>query len=157
MGGSRPGKYSTEEVEFLSLVADHLALAIDSALNLEASLNAQAELARKNDRLELVLDLTNRVVSNLELRDLLREVAAHRVHLDVQLVEPVQGRRDLPTVLSFHLEVHAATRHARGWRHAGRKLGKLAGDDARDGIVLDGPPKVRRACADVRGHVPIDR
>jgi formate hydrogenlyase transcriptional activator len=77
MGISRPGAYSTEEVEFLSLVADHLALAIDSALNLEASLNAQAELARKNDRLELVLDLTNRVVSNLELRDLLREVAAH--------------------------------------------------------------------------------
>jgi formate hydrogenlyase transcriptional activator len=77
MGISRPCAYSTEEVEFLSLVADHLALAIDSALNLEASLNAQAELARKNDRLELVLDLTNRVVSNLELRDLLREVAAH--------------------------------------------------------------------------------
>lgn len=77
MGISRPGAYSAEEVEFLTLVADHLALAIDSALNLEASHNAQAELERKNERLELVLDLTNRVVSNLELRDLLREVAAH--------------------------------------------------------------------------------
>jgi formate hydrogenlyase transcriptional activator len=75
IGVSRPAAYSAEEVEFLSLVADHLALAIDSALNLEDSRNAQAELARKNDRLELVLDLTNRVVSNLELRDLLREVA----------------------------------------------------------------------------------
>lgn len=77
MGVSRPGAYSDDEIEFLSLVADHLALAIDSALNLEASHNAQAELERKNDRLELVLDLTNRVVSNLELRALLREVAAH--------------------------------------------------------------------------------
>lgn len=76
MGVSRPGAYSAEEVEFLSLVADHLALAIDSALNLEASHSAQAELARKNDRLQLVLDLTNRIVSNLELRDLLREVLA---------------------------------------------------------------------------------
>lgn len=75
MGVSRPGAYSQEEVAFLSLVADHLALAIDSALNLEASHDAQAELAAKNERLELVLDLTNRVVSNLELRDLLREVA----------------------------------------------------------------------------------
>lgn len=76
IGVSRPDAYSAEEVEFLSMVADHLALAIDSALNLEASQEAHAELARKNERLELVLDLTNRVVSNLELRDLLREVAA---------------------------------------------------------------------------------
>ena len=76
MGFSRPRACSAAEVEFLSLVADHLALAIDSALNLEASHTAQAELERKNERLELVLELTNRVVSNLELRDLLREVAA---------------------------------------------------------------------------------
>jgi formate hydrogenlyase transcriptional activator len=76
-GTSQPGAYSAEEVEFLSVVADHLALAIDSALNIEASQNARSELERKNERLELVLELTNRVVSNLELRDLLREVAAH--------------------------------------------------------------------------------
>lgn len=76
-GVSRPNAYSEDEIEFLSLVAEHLALAIDSALNLEASRNAQAELERKNERLELVLDLTNRVVSNLELRDLLREVAGN--------------------------------------------------------------------------------
>src|SRR5262249_10693709 len=77
MGISRREAYCDETAEFLGLVANHLALAIDSALNLEASVNAQAELARKKDRLELVLDLTNRVVSNLELRDLLREVAGH--------------------------------------------------------------------------------
>ncbi|HET6933486.1 MAG TPA: sigma 54-interacting transcriptional regulator [Candidatus Angelobacter sp.] len=76
-GVARPNAYSEDEIEFLSLVAEHLALAIDSALNLEASRNAQAELERKNERLELVLDLTNRVVSNLELRDLLREVAGN--------------------------------------------------------------------------------
>jgi formate hydrogenlyase transcriptional activator len=77
VGVSRPNAYTAEEVHFLSVVADHLALAIDSALNLQASRDAQAELERKNERLELVLDLTNRVVSNLELRDLLREVSAN--------------------------------------------------------------------------------
>lgn len=76
VGVSRPAAYSEEEVQFLSLVAEHLALAIDSALSLEDSHKAQAELERKHDRLELVLDLTNRIVSNLELRELLREVAA---------------------------------------------------------------------------------
>ncbi len=76
VGDSRPDAYSAEAVQFLALVADQLAVAIDSALNLEASHQAQAELTGKNERLELVLDLTNRVVSNLELRDLLREVSA---------------------------------------------------------------------------------
>ena len=76
-GTSQPHAYSPEDVEFLSMVADHLALSLDSALNLEASRAAQVELARKKERLELVLDLTNRVVSNLELRDLLREVAGN--------------------------------------------------------------------------------
>jgi formate hydrogenlyase transcriptional activator len=76
VGSSRPEAYSAEEVEFLSMVADHLALTLDNALNFEASREAQVELERKNGRLELVLDLTNRVVSSLELRDLLREVAA---------------------------------------------------------------------------------
>jgi formate hydrogenlyase transcriptional activator len=75
MGVAGKAAYSKDEVAFLSLVADHVALATDSALNLEASHTAQEELAAKNERLELVLDLTNRLVSNLELRDLLREVA----------------------------------------------------------------------------------
>ncbi len=76
MGGADPSAYSEQHVHFLGTVADHLALAIDSALNLESSRAAQAELQRKNEQLELMLELTNRVVSNLELRDLLREVSA---------------------------------------------------------------------------------
>lgn len=76
IGATRPSAYSAEEVQFLSVVADHLALALDHALNLDSSRQVQAELESKNDRLELVLDLTNRVVTNLELRELLREVAA---------------------------------------------------------------------------------
>jgi formate hydrogenlyase transcriptional activator len=54
--------YSSEEVRFLSLVAGQIALAMDDALNFQ--------------RLKLLLDLTNRVVSKLDLRELLREVSA---------------------------------------------------------------------------------
>jgi formate hydrogenlyase transcriptional activator len=61
--------YSAEEVRFLSLVAGHIALAMDDALNFHASEQAQ-------ERLQLLLDLTNRVVSKLDLRDLLREISA---------------------------------------------------------------------------------
>lgn len=42
----------------------------------EALLQAQAELETKNQRLKLLLDVTNQVVSNLELRDLLQAVSA---------------------------------------------------------------------------------
>jgi formate hydrogenlyase transcriptional activator len=59
--------YSPEEVRFLSLVAAQIALAMDGAL-------AQR-------RLKLLLDMTNGVVSKLDLRELLREVSASVRHL----------------------------------------------------------------------------
>ena len=65
----RRNAYSTEEVRFCSLVADQIALAMDDAFNFQA-------LQRAQERLELLLDLTNRVVSNLNLRDVLREISA---------------------------------------------------------------------------------
>jgi formate hydrogenlyase transcriptional activator len=61
--------YSPEEVRFLSLVADQIALAMDDALNFH-------DLQQAQERLELLLDLTNRVVSKLDLQELLREISA---------------------------------------------------------------------------------
>ena len=69
IGSIHPNVYSPEQVRFCSLVADQIALATDDAINFQASQRAQA-------RLELLLDLTNRVVSNLDLRDVLREISA---------------------------------------------------------------------------------
>jgi formate hydrogenlyase transcriptional activator len=86
IGSIHPDTYSAEEVGFLSLVADQVTLAIDDALNFEAAQLAQAELQRNNDRLKLILDVNNSLVSNLELRDLLRAISAsvRRVmHCDV--------------------------------------------------------------------------
>lgn len=62
--------YSPEEVQFCSLVANQIALAMDDAINYQA-------LRRAQERLELLLDLTNRVVSNLNLRDVLREISGN--------------------------------------------------------------------------------
>src|SRR5580692_3172919 len=54
--------YSNEDQQFLSVVANQIAVAMDDA-------RAQA-------RLRLLLDITNRIVTKLELRDLLREITA---------------------------------------------------------------------------------
>ncbi|MGB8986098.1 MAG: GAF domain-containing protein, partial [Candidatus Sulfotelmatobacter sp.] len=51
VGNARPHAYPEDEVRFLSLVADQIALAIDAAVNFYLSRRAQ-------DRLKLILELT---------------------------------------------------------------------------------------------------
>lgn len=67
-GKSEPDAYA-EDLPFLCLVADQIALAIDAAVNFYVSQRAE-------DRLKLILDLTNQVVTNLDLQDLLRTISA---------------------------------------------------------------------------------
>jgi formate hydrogenlyase transcriptional activator len=74
-GSKQVDAYSPSEVQFLSQVAGYIALAFDDALNFSALRRASEELQSKNDRLQLLLDVTNQVVSNLELRDLLRAIS----------------------------------------------------------------------------------
>jgi formate hydrogenlyase transcriptional activator len=83
IGSEDPNAYSEDEVRFLSLVANQVAVAIDDALNWEVSRLAQAELVQKQDefqrerdRLKLLLDVNNNVISNLELRDLFASISA---------------------------------------------------------------------------------
>ena len=74
-GSKQVDSYSPNDIRFVSQVADYIALAFDDALNFAALRRASEELQSNNDRLRLLLDVTNQVVSNLELRDLLRAVS----------------------------------------------------------------------------------
>src|SRR5246500_1592534 len=75
--------YSTQDQQFLSVVANQIAVALDDA--------------RAQTRLRLLLDITNRIVTKLELRDLLREVVASIRHfmqcdsVGVALPDPEDG------------------------------------------------------------------
>lgn len=68
IGSLNADAYSDDEMGFFTLAASQIAVAIDDAMNFQASRRAE-------ERLTLLLDLTNRVVSNLDLRDLLRATA----------------------------------------------------------------------------------
>jgi formate hydrogenlyase transcriptional activator len=68
--------YTAEEVHFLSVVAEQIALAFDNALHFDAAQASEQKLLKKNERVGLLLELTNHVVSNLDFRDLLRAVVA---------------------------------------------------------------------------------
>lgn len=103
IGSEQVRAYADDEISFLSLVANQVAVAMDDALNFEASERAHAELHREKDRLKLLLDVNNSVVSNLELRELLRAVAAsvrQVMHCDVVGV-------DLPDADGKNLLVYA--------------------------------------------------
>jgi transcriptional regulator with GAF, ATPase, and Fis domain len=62
--------FSEEEISFLGLIGHVVAFALDDGLNFRRA-------QRQNDQLQLLLDLTNRITSNLELRDLLRAIATN--------------------------------------------------------------------------------
>ena len=73
----RAQAYPEEEMSFLSLVADQVALAIDDAANFERLRVAQADLGRSNERLKLVLDVGRSILSNLDLQELFRAISAN--------------------------------------------------------------------------------
>jgi formate hydrogenlyase transcriptional activator len=74
-GSKQVDTYSPNQIGFVSQVVDYIALAFDDALNFAALRRASEELRSKNDRLRLLLDVTNQVVSNLDLRELLRAIS----------------------------------------------------------------------------------
>src|ERR1041385_2170861 len=67
---------SEQELTFMQQVADQVAIAIENAQNFQQAQTAKTELERRNAQQELLLKLTNHLVSNLELKELLRAVAA---------------------------------------------------------------------------------
>ena len=75
-GRSAAGGYHEDELAFAEQVAAQVAVAMDNGLRYEEGLTLQRELAHERDRLQLVLDINNSVVSNLELRDLFRALSA---------------------------------------------------------------------------------
>lgn len=77
VGSDQVGAYSEEDVRFLALVADQIAVAIDDALHSEALRKTKIELEKRNQRLQLLLDVNNSIASNLELRALLLAISAN--------------------------------------------------------------------------------
>jgi formate hydrogenlyase transcriptional activator len=62
--------FSDEDLGFLGLIARVVAFALDDGLNLRRS-------QHQNDQLKLLLNVSNQITSNLELRDLLRAITGN--------------------------------------------------------------------------------
>jgi len=76
LGSTEPGTYGTKEIEFAQQVASQVAVAVENALNYREARALQEQVTRERDRLKLLLDVNNAVVSNLSLAELFRAIPA---------------------------------------------------------------------------------
>ena len=74
-GRTTPHRHTETEIAFLGQVARQVAVAVDNALNFERAQAYQRQLARERDRLRVMLEVNNAVVTQLALHDLLRAIS----------------------------------------------------------------------------------
>ncbi len=72
----RKHAYNAEDIDFMQRVADQVAMAVDNALHHAEAEEYQRQLTRERDRLKVLLDITNILVSNLDHKQLLSNISA---------------------------------------------------------------------------------
>jgi formate hydrogenlyase transcriptional activator len=97
-GRGTPHTHTETEVAFLQQVARQVAVAVDNALNFESSQAYQRQLARERDRLRVLLEVNNAMVSKLDLHALLNAISAslrrviHHEYTSLALYEPATNQ-----------------------------------------------------------------
>jgi formate hydrogenlyase transcriptional activator len=75
-GFLRPEEPPAAEIELMEQIAAQVAVAVDNALNYESAARFQGQLSRERDRLRVLLEITNAVVSELETHELLEAITS---------------------------------------------------------------------------------
>ena len=97
-GKLEPHHYDRSEVDFMQQVARQVAVAVDNALNFETARAYQQQLARERDRLRVLLEVNNALVSTLDLRQLFHVIASslrrvlHHEYTSLALLDPKTNR-----------------------------------------------------------------
>jgi formate hydrogenlyase transcriptional activator len=92
-----PQKITDTELTFMQRVASQVAVAVDNALNLETSQAYQAQLSEERDRLRVLLEINNVLVSSRELPELFRGIVStlerviHHDYTSLALLSPETG------------------------------------------------------------------
>ncbi|HUE41941.1 MAG TPA: sigma 54-interacting transcriptional regulator [Candidatus Sulfotelmatobacter sp.] len=92
-----PRRITEGELAFMKRVACQVAVAVDNALNLETSQAYQTQLAHERDRLRVLLEVNNVLVTSLELPELFRGIVStlqrviHHDYTSLALLDPASG------------------------------------------------------------------
>jgi formate hydrogenlyase transcriptional activator len=74
IGSASPHAYDVRDLEIPELVAGQVAVAVENALNYSDAQDFQQQVVRERDRLKLLLDVNNAVVSNLAFSELIKAI-----------------------------------------------------------------------------------
>jgi formate hydrogenlyase transcriptional activator len=74
-GSRHADQYAADAVAFMEQVAAHVAIAVDNAINFDDAQRLQGELREERDRLRLILDMNNLLVSRLDYPGLLEALS----------------------------------------------------------------------------------
>jgi formate hydrogenlyase transcriptional activator len=92
-----PQVITDTELQFMQRVGSQVAVAVDNALNFQTSQAYQIQLARERDRLQVLLDVNNVLVSTRELPELFRGIVSslekviHHDYTSLALRETASG------------------------------------------------------------------
>ncbi len=73
-GCEQPGVYDNREVDFLRLVANQVAVAVENALNYECALDSKHRLESERERLDLLLEVSESIASHRDLDEMFRDL-----------------------------------------------------------------------------------
>jgi formate hydrogenlyase transcriptional activator len=102
LGNAAPNAYSSDQLEIQKLAASQVAVAVENALNYQDAMELQQQVAHERDRMKLLLDVNNAVVSNLSLTELFKVIPS-RVRLAMQCDGACLS---LPDLQRQRLEIH---------------------------------------------------
>ncbi len=74
--GTREHEFRRGDLELMMSVAAHVAMTLENAATLDKAAEYQHQLAKERDRLGLLLEINNHVVSKLEMTELFRSASA---------------------------------------------------------------------------------
>ncbi len=76
MVSQRPNAFTQEDADIFRQIAGQIAVAADNAMNFERACAAEGKAQLQYERLQLLLDINNAIVSNLNLPELLTAISA---------------------------------------------------------------------------------
>ncbi len=74
-GNNKRGEFSQDDVDLMTSVTSHVAVVLESALAVDSAKRYQRQLAEERDRVKLLLEINNYVVSQLDMNELFRSAS----------------------------------------------------------------------------------
>jgi formate hydrogenlyase transcriptional activator len=137
-GRLRPQAISDSDIRFMQRVAAQVAVAVDNALNFQSAQTSQQELAEQRDRLQVLLDINNVLVTSRELSELFRGIVTaltrviHHDYTSLALLDRATNR----------LRIHALDFDGSDTPFAGKEV-TVAVDESPSGrCMLAGSPSI---------------